>query len=79
MKLDQETIINRLKVLAEARYNKGWDTFVECYDQAAWVEFTTDDRTGKPMSWARAYDLAKTIASIWRERQADAAYYRDNY
>jgi hypothetical protein len=79
MKLNQETIINRLKAIAEARYNQGWDTFVECYDHADWLAFTTDDDTGKPMTWAKAYGLAVDCVSVWRERQAEAASYYDGY
>jgi len=75
--MKQATIIKRLQALAEARYNQGWDTFVECYEAADWEAFTTDDDTGQPMTWRQARELAEACASVWRERQAEAARYRE--
>ncbi|MNC61476.1 hypothetical protein D3C75_1114190 [compost metagenome] len=34
--------IETLKAEAVAKYNKGYDVFVECYGQAEWVELMDD-------------------------------------
>ena len=75
--MKQATIIKRLQALAEARYNQGWDTFVECYEAADWEAFTTDDDTGQPMTWRQARQLAEACASVWLDRQQEAAHYRE--
>ena len=75
--MKQSTIIKRFQALALARYSQGWDTFAECYSQADWIAFTTHFETGEPMSWREALDMCETCASVWRERQAEAASYYD--
>jgi hypothetical protein len=77
--MKQATIIKRLQARALALYNHGWDTFVECYELADWVAFTTNDDTGEPMTWREALTMAETCASVWRERAAEAARYRDEW
>ena len=77
--MKQATIIKRLQARALAKYNEGWDTFVECYELADWVAFTTNDDTGEPMTWREALAMAETCASVWRERQAEAAHYREEW
>lgn len=69
-----ELIIERLQKLAVKNYNKGWDTFVECYGQAEWLEFITNE-DGSIMNLSSAKKLASDCASVWSERQADAAYH----
>jgi hypothetical protein len=76
--MNQSTIIKRLQARALAKYNQGWDTFVECYELADWLEFTTND-AGEPMTWREALDMAEQCVSIWREREAEAARYREDF
>jgi hypothetical protein len=77
--MKQATIIKRLQARALAKYNEGWDTFAECYEAADWLAFTTNDDTGEPMTWREALAMAEECASIWRERQAEAASYREEW
>jgi hypothetical protein len=77
--MKQETIIKRLQARALANYNNGWDTFVECYEAADWLAFTTNDDTGEPMTWREALAMAEQCVSIWREREAEAASYSENF
>jgi hypothetical protein len=77
--MKQATIIKRLQARALANYNNGWDTFVECYEAADWLAFTTNDDTGEPMTWREALDMAEQCVSIWREREAEAASYSENF
>lgn len=74
MKMTTDKIIERLQALAEKNYSKGWDTFVECYDRQAWLDFITRD-DGSIMTYSYALRLAKDCASVWLERQHDADYY----
>lgn len=77
--MKQKTIIKRLKAMALAKYNEGWDTFVECYDDADWLAFTSHFDTGEAMTWAEARAMAETCASVWHERQIEAASYRKDF
>jgi hypothetical protein len=77
--MKQATIIKRLQARALANYSNGWDTFVECYEAADWLAFTTNDDTGEPMTWREALAMAEQCVSIWREREAEAARYRADY
>lgn len=77
--MKQKTIIKRLKALALAKYNEGWDTFVECYDDADWLAFTTHFDTGEAMTWAEARAMAETCASVWHERQVEATRPYEEY
>ena len=76
--MDINTKISKLEAYAEARYNKGYDTFIECYEHDDWVKFLTKD-DGKIMPLKYALKIMSSIASIYRERQAGAKYYRENW
>lgn len=77
--MKQATIIKRLQALALAKYNEGWDGFVECYEEEDWLAFTTNADTGEPMPWREALAMAEACVSVWREREAEAARYREGY
>jgi len=62
----------KLKAYAADHYEDGFDGFVECYDDEELAEFVGDLQT-----WDEVLDLAKSIVSVWEDRRADAAHYRD--
>lgn len=70
---DATNWIAQAKAWALENYTNGADTLVECWDtsdyQKAW-----DDCAGVEHD---AWDLLKTLCSIWSEQQADARYYRE--
>ena len=64
-------IIAKWKAFAEANYNKGYDTFVECYDAAEWDRFY-DDHAGEVDVYAAGLELMARLADVWEDRRADA-------
>lgn len=58
-------LINILKAYAEKNYNKGMDSFVECYDTAEWQELI-DENGG---SEAKCKKMMRDLASIFKERE----------
>lgn len=62
-------LIATLKAIAIARYEDGWDTFVECYTDEDWrreiesLNATSEDKV---------IEFFEGIASIYRDRYADA-------
>ena len=62
----------KLKAYAADHYEDGFDSFVECYDDEELAEFVGDLQT-----WDEVLELAKSIVSVWEDRRADAAHYRD--
>ena len=68
----QAELAKKLKAYAADHYEDGFDAFVECYDDDELAEFVGDLKT-----WDEVLDLAKSIVSVWEDRRADAAQYRD--
>lgn len=66
--MNTKTNIDILKAYAEANYNNGMDTLVECYDTAEWQELL-DDSSGDV---DEAKKLMDELAEVFRDRQADA-------
>lgn len=66
--MDTQAKIETLKAHALANYEKGMDTFVECYDTAEWTELL-DDCGG---SVEEAKKLMGKLAEVFLDRQADA-------
>jgi hypothetical protein len=61
-------IISRLKAMCVAKYEEGYDTFVECFDDAEWEKLWTD--CGGSETEMR--DLMSRLADVWEDRRADA-------
>lgn len=63
--------IARMKAWAQANYEKGADTFVECYEQREWEEFFKG-HDGRELTMKEAMKCARTCVSVWNERRANA-------
>lgn len=72
MKLTQEEAVKRMKAWAMENYENGADTFVECWETSDYVELFNEHGgvLGECMK------TLKRMASVYRERQADAEYHR---
>ena len=69
--------IAAMKQWCEENYSNGADTMVECWSDDDYANlFTSHD--GKPLDASAAWERLKRVASVYRERQADADYYREN-
>lgn len=66
-----DKLIAKAKALAEEKYREGYDTFVECYDNADWA-LLVDGRT-----WAQVRCIMASCADVWNDRRADADHYRE--
>ena len=62
-------LAKKLKDYAEAHYNEGWDTFVECFEDDEYEEFV-----GEAATWKEVKAAAEDFNSVIAERRADAAY-----
>lgn len=63
--------IQAMKQWCEENYENGADTMVECWSDTDYASlFTYPD--GQPRTSEEAWDSLKAIASIYREREADA-------
>jgi len=60
-----------LKKWCLEHYNKGADTMVECWDDSNYHDLLAE----VDMDMPKAYELLERICSVYRERQADAAFY----
>lgn len=60
----QADLIITLKAYAQKNYNKGMDSFVECYDHADWVDFIAENG-----SEAKCKKMMRDLASIFQERE----------
>lgn len=69
----QAQIIESLKAFALANYDKGYDVFVECYDQAEWVELLVDCNNSE----AETLALMANMAEVYNERYAEARTYQE--
>jgi len=74
MAMSKEIAIGRMKAWALKNYDKGADTFVECYDDAEWEELWN----AGGQRYLKCMKLMRRIASVLADRQADARYYRDH-
>ena len=68
--INKEQAIQALKKFALDHYDKGFDVFVECYEDAEWSELF--DESG---SYTAALKSMKEAASVFADRQADARYH----
>lgn len=72
MALTLDEKVAKLQSWCEANYERGADTMVECWDRADYVKLLADNEN----SPRRALSILKSLASIYRDQQADAAYHR---
>lgn len=77
--MSEHNLIEKAKAYAQARYDEGYDTFVECYGNDEWAEFVVDYDTKEPMTWPRVKACMDNMAEVWADRRADAATYREDY
>ena len=64
--MNKAAIILKAKEFAAANYNKGYDTFVECYTDEEWAEFVGND------SWYEVKRNMKQMAEYWNDQRANA-------
>ena len=69
--MDKAAKIQAMKDWANANYEKGADTIVECWDTAEHERILEQEGRSLP----KAIKFMKRLASIWAERQADADGY----
>jgi len=69
--------VEAMKQWCYDNYNNGADTMVECWTQQDYERLFTHSSGGKPYTKSEAWQLLKDVAEVYRERQADAQYYRD--
>lgn len=71
-------------VLLPENYERGYDTMAECWDdtdyERLFYKINTDKTTAKfqpevRCTFAEAWDCLHSIASVFRERQADADFH----
>ena len=66
----------KMRDWCEANYNNGADTMIECWTQEDYERLFVSSG-GQPLSKREAWQTLKDVASVYRERQADARYYRE--
>lgn len=66
--------IKEMQAWCLENYENGADTMVECWDDEDYANLITESP-----STEQAWDTLKAVASVYRERQADARYYKENY
>lgn len=71
-KMTVDEMVDQLIEHAKLNYEKGWDTFVECYSREDWRSLID----GSGGSYTKSKAFAARLASVWSERQADADYHR---
>lgn len=67
--MDKPTVA-QLKEWAKANYEKGADTFVECWEDSDYEEVIAEQ--ADPLAFM------KQLAGIYEERQADARFYKQD-
>lgn len=67
-----KTLITTLQAFAQANYENGMDTMVECWGDTEYDELLKDSKT---LDAAKA--SMEELASVYREQQADAAYHSE--
>ena len=70
--MTREQIIEKAKAYAQENYNKGFDIFVETYDQEEWERFVYCDFDERDMTWEEVKELMKRLVGVWNDRRADA-------
>ena len=65
--------VTLMKAWCQDNYSNGADTMVECWGDAEYEEMLQGRTT------RAAWQLLKRIVSVYRERQADAAHYSENW
>jgi len=65
--------VKMMKAWCEENYSNGADTMVECWTDEDYAELLQGET--KRAAW----QLLKRIVSVYRERQADAAHYSENW
>jgi len=71
-----KTEVAAMKAWCLDNYENGADTMAECWGDSDYEAlFTTDT---EPRTIAEAWETLKAVASVYRERQADARYYEEN-
>lgn len=68
-----EQTIKEMQAWCLENYEAGADTMVECWEEEDYANLITETP-----SVEQAWDTLKSIASVYRERQADARYYKEN-
>ena len=76
--MDIHTEIAAMKKWCEENYSKGADTMVECWADEDYAKLFTSHE-GKPLGKRAAWRTLKDVAEVYKERQADAEYYRENW
>lgn len=74
MKLTEAQLIEKAKEYAQQNYENGMDMFVECYEEEEWAGLVHTPG-GKLMTWDETKNVMDSVASVRRERQADADYH----
>jgi len=83
----KKKLVLHVRNYAEEHYEDGgWDVIVECWTDEDIYKHLFDDRDYgedepylKPSTPEKAIRAFDGLIDIWSDRQADAAYYRDNY
>lgn len=81
-RLTEAELIQRAKEYAQKNYERGFDTFVECYTDEDWRElvthdqFASADKVGTLRSWKEIQSTMRSCADVWSDRQAEADYQR---
>lgn len=73
--VERAEVVAELQEWCRANYNRGGDRMVECWDKKAFEDLLKEVADSK----AKALGMLKVLASIYRERQADADSYRETY
>lgn len=72
MSLNRKAQIEKLKTWALKNYENGADTFVECWEDADYDKLLTESNG----NYEQALDVLSRVASVYAERQADAAFHQ---
>ena len=67
-------MIAKMKAWCLENYENGADTMVECWEDEDYEDLIVRCDGDEAQSW----DVLKSIAGVYAERQADARYYREN-
>jgi hypothetical protein len=66
--VDRDAEIAKLKQLCVDRYDRGYDVFVECWDDAEWID-TWNQELGDVRAIKR---LLARLVDVYNDRRADA-------
>lgn len=66
-------LIAKMKAWCLENYENGADTMVECWEDEDYEDLIVRCDGNEADSW----DVLKSIAGVYAERQADARYYRE--